>query len=59
MKPDNKVTEDCYQFVKDVAGRINQDGGIEIAQKGQFKDLIHKLEGYFIKRYKMERKNDS
>jgi hypothetical protein len=52
VKPTEEVTNDCYQLVRDVAGKINNEGGIEIADKGQFKDLIHKLETYFIKRYR-------
>jgi len=52
MRPNNEVTKDCYQLVKDVAGKVNADGGIEIATEGHFKDLIHKLETYFIKKYR-------
>jgi len=52
VKPTEEVTNDCYQLVRDVAGKINNEGGIEIATEGHFKDLIHKLETYFIKRYR-------
>jgi hypothetical protein len=57
MRPNKEVTNDCYQLVRDVAGKVNDEGGIEIATEGQFKDLIHKLETYFIKRYR--EKNES
>ena len=52
MRPNKEVTKDCYQLVRDVAGKVNADGGIEIATEGQFKDLIHKLETYLIKKYR-------
>jgi hypothetical protein len=52
MKPNEEITNDCYQLVRDVAGKVNADGGIEIATEGHFKDLIHKLETYFIKKYR-------
>ena len=52
MRTNKEVTNDCYQLVRDVAGKINADGGIEIATEGNFKDLIHKLETYFIQNYR-------
>lgn len=52
MRPNKEVANDSYQLVRDVAGQVNDECGIAIATKGQFKDLIHKLETYFIKRYR-------
>lgn len=55
MKPNKEVVDDCYQFVRDVAGKINEHGGIELLDKGQFMDFIHKIEGYLIAKYKKDR----
>lgn len=52
MRPNKEITNDCYQLVRDVAGKVNNEGGIEVATEGQFRDFIHKLEGYFIKKYR-------
>ena len=55
MRPSKEVVDDCYQLVRDVAGKISEQGGIELSNKGQFMDFIHKIEGYLITKYKKDR----
>ena len=39
----------------DVTGKINDQGGISVETAGHFKDLLHKLEIFFIEKYKFEK----
>jgi hypothetical protein len=55
MRPSSQDLSECYRFVTDVMGRINDQGGISIETAGHFKDLLHKLESYFIEKYKFEK----
>ncbi len=54
MRPNSQELSECYVLVTNVMGKINDQGGIEVETAGQFKDLLHKLEDFFITKYKME-----
>ena len=54
MRPTDQELSECYKLVTDVMGKINDDGGISIQSAGHFKDLLHKLELFFINKYKWE-----
>jgi hypothetical protein len=51
MRPSNQELSECYVLVTNVMGKINDQGGIEIETAGQFKDLLHKLEAFFVTKY--------
>ena len=55
MRPSSQELSECYRFVTDVTGKINDQGGISIETAGHFKDLLHKLENFFIEKYKFEK----
>jgi len=57
MRPTNQELVECYRFVTDVTGKINDQGGISIETAGHFKDLIHKIETYFLSKYINEQSN--
>lgn len=54
MRPTNQELSECYVLVTNVMGKINDQGGIEIETAGQFKDLLHKLEAFFVTKYMRE-----
>ena len=54
MRPTDQELSECYKLVTDVMGKINDDGGISIQSAGHFKDFLHKLELFFINKYKWE-----
>ena len=54
MRPNSQELSECYALVTNVMGKINDEGGIEIETAGHFKDLLHKLEDFFITKYKRE-----
>ena len=47
MRPTEEELQECYKLVRDVTGKINDEGGIEIERIGHFKDFIHKMEVFF------------
>ena len=51
MRPSSQELSECYRLVTDVMGKINDQGGISIETAGHFKDLLHKLESYFVNKY--------
>ena len=51
MRPTSQELSECYRFVTDVMGKINDQGGISIETAGHFKDLLHKLEVYFVDKH--------
>jgi len=55
MRPSSQELSECYRFVTDVTGKINDQGGISVETAGHFKDLLHKLEIFFIEKYKFEK----
>ena len=54
MRPTNQELSQCYQLVTNVMGKINDQGGISIETAGHFKDLLHKLEDFFVTKYMTE-----
>jgi hypothetical protein len=54
MRPTNQELSECYQLVTNVMGKINDQGGISIETAGNFKDLLHKLEDFFVTKYMRE-----
>jgi hypothetical protein len=51
MRPDDRELCECYKLVTDVMGKINDEGGISIENAGHFKDLLHKLQHYFVNKH--------
>ena len=54
MRPNARELSQCYQLVTNVMGKINDQGGISIETAGHFKDLLHKLEDFFVTKYMRE-----
>ena len=54
MRPNSRELSHCYELVTHVMGKINDQGGISIETAGHFKDLLHKLEDYFVTKYTRE-----
>lgn len=57
MRPTNQELSECYRLVTDVMGKINDQGGISVETAGHFKDLLHKLETYFVTKYIYSQEN--
>lgn len=55
MRPTSQELSECYRFVTDVMGKINDQGGISVETAGHFMDLIHKIEHHFVSKYINER----
>jgi hypothetical protein len=54
MRPNARELSQCYELVTHVMGKINDQGGISIETAGHFKDLLHKLEDFFVTKYMRE-----
>ena len=57
MRPTSQELSECYRFVTDAMGKINDQGGISVETSGHFQDLIHKIENYFVSKYINEQNN--
>ena len=49
MRPSSQDLSECYRFVTDVMGKINDQGGISVETAGHFMDLIHKIENLVLR----------
>lgn len=51
MRPTDQELSECYKFVTDVMGKINDQGGISVETAGHFKDLVLKIGHYFVNKH--------